>query len=297
MKTLSHRAFLHQARESQEAFLERRFGEGSVQAPRVQLSRTLAANGANFVDLPVVRESLRHRFPGGWRDGLMPESPLFNDMLRSQHIPFNLFAPLISVQGTSAINTLFSELLSCQVEEVCDIRIEHAPQEAQNLLGDNTAFDVFAELKLQDQSAAAVGVEVKYTEGSYAWGKTERQRMFDEASEYCRITSSSGIYHPGALSTLRTPRQKQNWRNQLLGECLMQTDPRISTFWYVYLYPARSEYHHEVAKQYEKLLRKDNPKARFLAITYEDHLSVAERTVGEIDGVSWVAYARERYLF
>jgi hypothetical protein len=297
MKMLSHKAFLKQAREHQEVFLKDRFGERSVRPPRVQLSKTLASSGANFVDLPVVRESLRRRFPGGWRDGLMPESPLFNDMLRSQHIPFNLFAPLISVQRTSAINTLFSELLNCQVAEVRDIQIEHAPREAQKLLHDNTCFDVFVELELQGQKAAAVGVEVKYTEGSYSWGKTERQRMFDEASEYCRITSSSGIYHPGALSTLRTPRQKQMWRNQLLGECLMQTDPRIGTFWYVYLYPARSEYQHEVAVQYEKLVRKDNPKALFLAITYEDYLSVAERTVREIDGVSWVAYARERYLF
>ena len=57
-----------------------------------------------------------------------------------------------------------------------------------------------------------MGVEVKYTEGEYPYGKQEQRRMFSDASPYHHVHARSGMYVVGSIPTLRTERFKQGVR-------------------------------------------------------------------------------------
>ncbi len=80
-----------------------------------------------------------------------PSSQMLTNLLRSEHIPYNVFFPMkFEDKGTVE---LFNEILSSdRIERITDIKIEYAPVKTDEtsskqvlLLGDGTAFDVYVE--------------------------------------------------------------------------------------------------------------------------------------------------------
>ena len=86
---------------------------------------------------------------------------LMGNMLRSEHIPWNVFYPMnLDKQATL---TLLKEILKTdEIDKVTDIRIEWAP-EKEEALDDNTSFDTYIEY-IYNGKECGVGIEVKYTE-------------------------------------------------------------------------------------------------------------------------------------
>ncbi|MCH2513776.1 MAG: hypothetical protein MK158_15265, partial [Dehalococcoidia bacterium] len=76
-----------------------------------------------------VREALRQRYPTYTksRDA---------DMLRSEHIPFNLFAPLIGRHELT--NRLLYRILGVELLPPYQIEPEWSPKPAEKYLGDRT---------------------------------------------------------------------------------------------------------------------------------------------------------------
>lgn len=279
----SHANFLARAREHQRKYLLKKHGVEPSHDVRAIIPAERAMQGANFVNLPVVRDALVKQFQS-------PKSPLVSDMLRSQHIPFNLVLPL---SGQENAPHFFSKILKLPVERVEMVRVEYAPKEARELLGDRTCFDAYAEVQVKGKGKYAVGIEVKYTEGPYGWGKTEKAEMTRESSNYRKRTND--IYRSDSFKSLCTPKQKQMWRNQLLGECILAANIGIKDYRYLLLYPGQSDYSYTMGRDYSVLIREDKAD-RFAMISYEDWLDEAHTSVGTIGSVDWVAYARERYL-
>jgi len=289
---LSHAAFLDTARKHQHAFLLNRHQEKSRYEKRACLPLELAAKGHNFVNLPVVRSELTKHLKLKSDQEDLPDCALVRDMLRSQHIPFNLVMPLA---GNAKAALFFEKILKLPVERVVTITVEFAPPAARKLLGDNTCFDAYAELEIKNKGVFAVGIEVKYTEGPYRWGHTEYKRMHAQESAYLAVTTQSELYLTGALERLRTKKQKQMWRNQLLGECILSADIETKDYRYILLYPGQSEYSFNLGSDYAKLLN-DDKSERFAMISYEEWLDAAEQSIEKASDVDWVSYARERYL-
>ena len=72
----------------------------------------------------------------------MTDAPYIRMMaLRSEHIPFNMLAPLAS--RPALMQMVLNEAFGLQLREPFQMKIEWAPSPAEKYLGDMTSFDAF----------------------------------------------------------------------------------------------------------------------------------------------------------
>lgn len=78
--------------------------------------------------------------------------PFHSNLLRSEHLPYNLFVPLN--QDKEFCKQVLNDLLASTFIEriIHDIVIEYAPQPKENYLDDHTSFDVYIEYQHSDGS-------------------------------------------------------------------------------------------------------------------------------------------------
>ena len=87
---------------------------------------------------------------------------LERNLLSSQPMCFNLFGPVACDPEIAPV--LVGAILGLTASEVVQVKFEHAPQPTSRYLGDKTAFDVFIEYRLADDSLGFLGVEGKLSE-------------------------------------------------------------------------------------------------------------------------------------
>lgn len=280
-------AFKARARLHQSRFRFEQLGLSQHRQYGNRLDPEDARAGKNFYGWPGMLEAVEERF--GRKD-----SPLWHDMLWSGHIPFNLFVPM---RDQPWAGRLFGAWLGLEVARVTRLLIEWAPEPRSEYLDDNTSFDAYVECLLVDGRRAALGIEVKYTEGAYGWGKTERPRMFDESSLYHRVHRRSELYVDDAVGGLRTRRLKQLWRNQLLGETLLQKPSvGLDAFTSVLIYPQGNVHYAKAAREYAGLLVPSRRRP-FVDTTFEELIETCQRLGGSDAAVQrWLAYLTARYL-
>ncbi len=237
---------------------------------------------ANYYDGLGVREALRRRYPtySAARDA---------DMLRSEHIPFNLFAPLAARARLAA--GLLERMTGVAFSSGPELRFEWAPAPEGDYLGDKTSFDAyFAGLDEQGRRLG-VGVEVKFTEGAYPMGKTEALRVGDIESTYWVVTRASTVFLEERQNELATDELRQIWRNHLLGLAMLLRG-ELDRFISVTIYPAGNRHFAEALPRYRARL---DPTATtdVVGTTFEDYVS----WLPETDEVcTWKSYLSDRYL-
>jgi hypothetical protein len=257
---------------------------------RVYGNRLCAADalaGKNFHPWPGMLATVERRYG-------LADTKLRFDMLRSEHIPFNFFVPL---REHAAMIALAREWSGVEVATILAVEIEWAPKPKAHYLDDNTSFDAYVAYRAKDETRGAIGIEVKFTEREYPWGKTEQARMFDDRSKYLLVHEASGIYGAGSLEFLRTRRLKQLWRNQLLGEAMLQSATSgFKHFTSVLLYPNGNAHFAEVTHEYEKLLADARTSAAFRGVTFEDFIAACRDYARTAEDRGWVDYLACRYL-
>jgi len=106
---------------------------------------------------------------------------VYGNMLRSEHIPINLFAPVMQKQSLALLKEWFNKYLNGDIDTIERFLIEHAPsneilttgevikheERNRNYLNDHTSFDAYLEYRDKNKDLCAVGIEIKYTEKSY----------------------------------------------------------------------------------------------------------------------------------
>ena len=198
----------------------------------------------NYYDGLDVRETLRHRYPkySKNRDA---------DMLRSEHIPFNLFAPLVKRPGLAEqiLNNIFSRRFHPPIR----VKFECAPEPAENYLNDHTSFDAYIEARDDHEQLTGIGIEVKYTERGYPIGSTEKKRVNDPDSLYWKVTRHSNVFRDDRSQILVNDDVRQIWRNHLLGLSLIQAG-KIDQFILLTIYPSGNRYMAESISSYRDLL-------------------------------------------
>ena len=229
-----------------------------------------------------VREAKQARYPGYSqdRDG---------DLLRSEHIPFNLFGPLIG--RPSLAKAVLRGALGLECERVGDIKIEWAPSDKRRYLDDATSFDTIAWFENPVGKKCAVGIEVKYTEGRYGWHGREKDRVEDPSSTYWTVTRSSGAFADPADPRLGSDSVRQFWRNHLLG-LAMEQHGNVDEFHSLVVYPAGNPHCAEAVPLYRSLLTED-ARERFRGVTFEDYIRALD---GDEEIRRWKAYLETRYL-
>ncbi|MCF2593429.1 hypothetical protein I6E11_06400 [Bacteroides caecigallinarum] len=225
---------------------------------------------------------------------------LMGNMLRSEHIPWNVFYPMKSdLQATSA---LLKEILKTdKIDKVTDIRIEWAPKK-EDALDDNTSFDTYIEY-IYNGKKCGVGIEVKYTEEGYPFGKLERKRVMEqEDSLYATKTRQCGLYtneisnNRLSETSLCKNEYRQIWRNHLLGVTMVMNG-QIDRFHSITLYPKGNTHFKKVLPEYEKLLS-EYGKSTFGYITIEKLILLISKhfEMNEKNRL-WVDYLNTRYPF
>ena len=221
--------------------------------------------------------------------------PLYANMLRSEHIAFNLFVPFKTDLDFG--KRVLNDLLSGQILSIDKVEIEYTPFPANKYLNDKTSFDTYIEYTNTDNQKGIIGIEVKYTEHEYPWKSGSKQEVDikDKNSKYYLISKQCGLYKSDTIEKLITDKFRQVWRNQLLGESIViKNNEQFKHFTSVTIFPKSNLHFIEISKEYLNML--DNNYDRFVPITYEDFLSLCERHKPNDRFAKWLTYLSDRYI-
>jgi hypothetical protein len=244
--------------------------------------------GLNFYGDFGIFDEVKERYPKYTK-------PLYANMLRSEHIPFNMFIPLM--RNPDFCRVVLSQLTDLPIRSIEDVKIEYAPKPAIKYLNDRTSFDVYVEYNHEDGAKGILGIEVKYTERSYKLTKDSKEEadIQNLQSRYYSVTENSGLYKPEAIHLLKTDRFRQIWRNQLLGESILLEDKdKFEHFTSVTIYPEGNTHFVEVSKEYVDLLARNDRK--FVPVTYEQFMEVCEKHCPDERYGRWIEYLKNRYI-
>ncbi|MEL4457387.1 PGN_0703 family putative restriction endonuclease [Lutimonas vermicola] len=247
-----------------------------------------ASAGLNFYDDFKIFQEVKKRYPRYNR-------PLYSNMLRSEHIGFNLFAPFKTDLefGKKVLN----DLLSGQIQSLDRLEIEYAPKPSEKYLKDKTSFDTYIEYTHIDNQKGIIGIEVKYTEHDYKLKKNSKQEMDinNKNSKYYLISERCGLYKSNTIDLLVSDKFRQVWRNQLLGESIVLEDfDKFKHFTSITMFPKGNVHFIETSNEYINMLT--NNKDRFVPVTYENFLSICNKHKSNTRTEKWLKYLDDRYI-
>ena len=248
----------------------------------------------NFLPMPWAKETLSNYLSDTIKQVVQDEvinSPdngklyrkprIFNNLLCSQPLCFNLFAELkVDLQLASKV---FSALSPDRIKEVIKIEFEYSPgRRDPKYTGDRSASDVYVEFLSDSGNKGFVGIEVKYHENLQNKPAKMRGRYFEVASEM-------GCFKKDCLDKLKASPLEQIWRDHLLAGSILQADDFEDGF-FVFLYPRGNNHCSQAIKDYSNCLTDSK--------TFEDW--VMEDVVSAIQQFTqdkWIYLLFDRYLY
>lgn len=281
--------FKAKARAHQFVFRENELNDRyDEKNPQVMLSPNAAKQGLIFCD--TYRCFIQKKV------GSFKTSALFSNMLRSEHIPYNIFTPM--EMNLDAAVSVFNKIIGGGICKIENIKIEFAGDNDKiKYLNDGTSFDTFIKYKHIDGSEGGIGIEVKYTENGYRIGDIEKKTIENKNSQYHQITKLSNYYIPSldVLSFIKDNHLRQIWRNHILGYSMINNGD-IKHFHHIHLYPhGNIHFHIKALPEYKKLLTGDGKKT-FIDLTYESLFDMIEVYFTSEKEKEWLKYLRKRYI-
>ena len=140
-------------------------------------------SGKNFVDSYTFRYA-KLRVARIKKNETINEFRLFNNLLSSQPMAFNLFCPLMHMLKdghqelvTTLVRSVFPHL---PIGQVTKIRPEYLHTDVKKYLDDKTAMDAIIRYKDKDGRRCFIAIETKYTDvlGTTSAKHPEKQRAF-----------------------------------------------------------------------------------------------------------------------
>ena len=167
------REFTQKCREQQGKYRER-MGEPMGVGPHLkkgtpQINMLVDGDktGKNFVNEFTFNHA-KHRVENKQPHETIDEYRLFNNMLSSQPMAFNLFCPFIEMreQGKGDIvSRIFQNIFPDKyISEVTEVGLEYLDTDIKKYLNDNTAMDAIVRYKDTDGKPAFIAIETKYTD-------------------------------------------------------------------------------------------------------------------------------------
>jgi len=241
-----------------------------------------AADGANFLTTEI-REAANRRLADGV--GLVEEYRLLHNMLSSQPMCFNLFAPMAT--DLDLATSVFGALLPDGVKSVTMVTFEHAPEPASDYLNDRTAFDCYVEYVRQDGGRAFAGIETKLTEPF-------SPKRYDGPAYRRWVERPDSPWPEESWESLAEVSHNQLWRDHLLAVAMLLRDGSPYKFGCLVLarHPGDEECE-RVVERYERLMRKDD---RMFVDCPVDRIVDAVEANADDSQKRWIAEFRQRYL-
>lgn len=227
-----------------------------------------------------IKQVVREEVIEGCSDKLYSKPRIFNNLLSSQPLCFNLFAEL--KKDLRLATKVFHSLSPERIGEVVEIDFEHSPGiRNPEYTGDRSAFDVYVLYKTRGGGDGFAGIEVKYHENLNNPPAQIRQRYFD-------IATGMNCFKESALNRLQDKPLEQIWRDHLLVGSVLQADSFEDGF-FVFLYPKDNHHCSQAVKDYKSCLTDCNT---FEGWTIEDVVSSIKQHTQE----KWIDVLYDRYL-
>lgn len=219
--------------------------------------------------------------------GMIGEPRIWNNLLSSQPLCFNLFGEL--ALDTELATMFFQDLFPSKVSKVSNIKFEYSPGRATHHC-DHSAFDVFVEYDDLNGNKCFIGIEVKYAECLKEESSKKARETFEKHKDaYTKLTTED-FFKPNAIEELQFTPLCQIWRDHLLT---LSTRKFYDDGFFVFLYPRANKECAEGVKRYVKQLRTDNETETFF---YPRHLEDFIRRLKSLHSVEWTTELAERYF-
>lgn len=226
--------------------------------------------------IPVIRDN----------GGLVGEPRIWNNLLSSQPLCFNLFGELSLdyVLATKYFQKLFPE----EIFTVTKIDFEFSSRRGNP---DNSAFDVFVEYLNPYQKKCFIGIEVKFQESLYEESPDKAAENYTKHEpDYKRMTLGSNFFKSNSIDNLKLTPIAQIWRDHLLA-WNMSRDYHDGFF--VFLYPFNNLKCHMGIEEYKKYLSSSDERINKF---YPRDLTTFILALNELINTSWTKELEERYV-
>ena len=222
-------------------------------------------------------------------DKLYGEPRIYNHLLSSQPLCFNLFGELKYEADLGTATKALKDMSGGRIDKVLSIDFEYSPGRGNDrYTGDRSAFDVYIEYKTQLGERGFVGIEVKYHEDMKEETRKEAEKHYRDHGQRCEdIATRMGCFHD--TSKLRNPPLAQIWRDHLLMG-VHKLENKYDDAFFVVLSPERNEYCSSAIQQYSDCLN-DN-ESSFQHWTLEDLVKCLRKH----SSANWIGEFHERYL-
>jgi len=213
---------------------------------------------------------------------LFAKPRIYNDLLSSQPLCFNLFGEL--KLDFKLATTVLGILRPDAIKKVTGISFEYSPERSsERFTGDRSAFDVFVEYDALNGGRGFLGVEVKYHESLQESAATNRPR-------YDVVAAKMGCFNDASLPKLHDAPLQQFWRDHLLaGSMISDGDLGYAEGAFIVVYPAANTYCRSAVRKYRESL---SDSSTFDAWTLEEFVGILSLATQE----PWVDEFRGRYL-
>jgi len=229
-----------------------------------------------------IKEVVRREVINSRKTGKLYASPrIFNNLLSSQPLCFNLFAEL--QQDLPLATKVFHRLCPDKIDVVTAIDFEHSPGRGDpKYTGDSSAFDVYIVFLNKSGEKGFVGIEVKYHEHLQNKPATIKPRYFE-------IAEGMKCFRPECLPQLQLSPLEQIWRDHMLAGSLLLSDDGFKDGFFVFLAPKDNPHCKEAVSKYRECLMDERT---FMSWTLEDVAAVIKENTGE----RWIDEVIARYL-
>lgn len=216
---------------------------------------------------------------------------LYENLLASQPLAFNLFAELITPDFDIA-SKVFNKIFGDRIKKIISIDFEISPGRGDiKYTGDRSAFDVF--IKYEGiKGNGFIGIEVKYAE-------TLLDKPANYKERYKEIAISSDKFtEEGIIELCKMPMSiEQIWRDHLLAlSMLAPVNNDFDDGFFVYLFPKENTECVNALDKYFKLLKFNDEEKAGLSIVYMQQLVDEIKSATNETKEQWILDFEDRYL-
>lgn len=259
--------------------------------PELKLGNFLDIDFAKTTKSNFLTDNIRHLVTAEIKNakqtgGLIGEPRIWNNLLSSQPLCFNLFGELH--YDLDLATKYFQRLFPNRLDTVTAVKFEYSPGRGDTkYIGDHSAFDVFVEYNKGDKKGF-IGIEVKYAESLKEETKDKANKNFKE--QYATLTNSCGLFKPDSVGFLRQPPLSQIWRDHLLS---IATRQDYDEGFFVFLFPSKNTQCQKGIDIYKQYLAFDNDEQNCFYPCYLDDFINAITAISSAD---WTTELKQRYL-
>ncbi len=241
---------------------------------------------SNFLTENIKRLVTQEVYNAKKSGGLIGEPRIWNNLLSSQPLCFNLFGELHF--DLELATEYFRRLFPNRIDSVTAVKFEYSPGRGDTkYMGDRSAFDVFIEYTKGDRQGF-ICIEVKYTESLKEETKDLANKNFKQ--RYADLTNDCGMFKPDSIDFLRLPPLSQIWRDHLLS---VATKQDYDEGFFVFLFPVQNIHCQTGIDRYKEYLAFDTEEMNGF---YPRYLEEFINTLSDLVQTDWARELKLRYI-